>query len=89
MPTMKRTLQLTKQDVAEALKNVLDLDGSGSHDQFDVFLARPIEDPYLEAIRLECLEVVRKDRAPPKGKDISESTAEWVRGKLRELQVGI
>lgn len=89
MPTMRKAVQLTKQDVVAALMNVLDLDDSGTHDTFDMFLTHPIEDPYLESIRVECIGVCHRDMNPPKGKDISDSTAEWLKGKLRELQVGI
>ena len=86
---MRASVQLTKQNVIDALQNVLDLDDSGTHDLFDLFLARPIKDPLLEAIRAECLQVVLTDRSPPKGKDIGHSSAEWVRGKLRELQINV
>ena len=47
---MAKPKRLTKQDVENALLNVLDLDGSDTHDAFDLFLSSPIEDPTLEVI---------------------------------------
>jgi hypothetical protein len=82
---MAKPKRLTKQDVEDALRNVLDLDGSDTHDTFDLFLSRPIEDPILEAIRTECLAVCLADR-PPRGRDIGEESAQCIRRKLNELQ---
>ena len=84
---MPKTVRLTKQDVVRDLRNVLDLDEADSHDEFDMFLGAPIEDPYLESICKGCLELLRVDPgAPDAGKDINEKTEQWVRGKIRELQ---
>lgn len=82
---MPKTVPLTKQDVENALRNVLDLDGLGTHDVFDLFLSRPIEAPSLEAIRAECLAVCLADR-PPRGSDLGEKSEQWIRRKLDELQ---
>ena len=82
---MQKTVRLTKQDVEDALRNVLDLDDSGAHDAFDVFLARPIEDPSLEAIRVECLAICLADRCRPRGRDLGEQSEQWIRKKLVEL----
>lgn len=82
---MAKPKRLTKQDVEDALRNILDLDGSDTHDTFDLFLSLPIEDPTLEAIRMECLAVCLADR-PPRGSDIGEESMQWIRRKLNELQ---
>ncbi len=83
---MKKSMRLTKQDVKNALRNVLDLDGSGTHDTFDLFLSRPIDDPTLEVIRTECLAVCLADGRPPRGRDLGEESEQWIRRKLNELQ---
>ncbi len=77
---------MTRQQVAAALANVLDLDDVGTHDAFDLFLGTPIDDPYLESIRTECLEVIRNDSKPVRGKDLGPSAERWARDKLVELQ---
>jgi hypothetical protein len=83
---MTKSKRLTKQDVENALRNVLDIDGSGTHDTFDLFLSWPIEDPTLEVIRTECLAVCLADRRPPRGRDLGEESEQWIRRKLNELQ---
>lgn len=84
--SMPKTVRLTKQDVERALLNVLDMDDSGTHDLFDLFLGRPIEDPSLEAVRAECLAVCLADRHRPPGKDLGEESEKWIRQKLDELR---
>lgn len=83
---MAKPKRLTKQDVENALLNVLDLDGSDTHDAFDLFLSSPIEDPTLEVIRAECLAVCLADCRSPRGRDLGEESAQWIRRKLIELQ---
>ena len=79
------TVHITREDVVAALRNVLDMDNAGNHDEFDLFLGRAIQDPYLESVRKECLEVLRHD-TPRSGKDLGEAAEQWVKEKLRELQ---
>jgi hypothetical protein len=83
---MTKTRHRTKQDVVNALRNVLDLDGSDTHDTFDLFISWPIQDPSLEAIRTECLTVCLADRPLPRGKDLGDVSEQWIRRKLNELQ---
>lgn len=86
---MTKSKRLTKQDLENALRNVLDLDGSGTHDTFDFFLSCPIEDPTLEVIRKErkeCLAVCLADSHPPRGRDLGEESEQWIRRTLNELQ---
>jgi hypothetical protein len=77
---------LTRQQVAAALANVLDLDNSGTHDEFDLFLGRPVADAALESIRQECLAVIRTDSRPERGHDLGPNAEQWIRQKLAELQ---
>ncbi len=83
---MPKTVHLTKQDVENALRNALDLDGSGTHDTFDLFLSRSIQDSTLEAIRAECLAVCLADRDRRPGRDFGEKSERWIRKMLHELQ---
>jgi hypothetical protein len=77
---------LSRQQVASAFANVLDLDDSGTHDEFDLFLGRPIADAYLESLRKECLAVIRTDSKPVPGRDLGPTAERWVRDKLVGLQ---
>jgi hypothetical protein len=86
---MPKTKRLTKSDVISALRNALDLDSSGTHDAFDLFLGHPIEDPLLEALRAECLAVCLADRHPPPGRDFGRISEQWIRTKLDELESSI
>ena len=70
-------------DVESALQCVLD-DSQCCHDEFDLFLTWPIDDPYLEAIRERCHRILRTCAKP--GEDISEDGKEQIRAILRELQ---
>lgn len=83
---MAKPKRLTKQDVENALRNVLDRDSSNTHDTFDLFLSRPIEDPVLEVIRKECLAVCLADLPLPRGRDVGAMSEQWIRRKLNELQ---
>ena len=83
---MAKTICLTKQDVVNTLRNALDLDGSGTHDSFDLFISRPIQDPSLEAVRVECLAVCLANLDRPHGRDFNEKAEQWIRNKLSELQ---
>ena len=83
---MAKPKRLTKQDLVNALRNSLDLDGSGTHDACDLFLTRPIEDPVLEVIRKECLAVCLADLPSPRGRDLGAMSETWIRRKLNELQ---
>jgi hypothetical protein len=78
--------QLSSQraEVVAALENVLSREYV-LHDRFDLFLARPLEDPYLESIRQRCLAICRNDKGGP-GRDLSESGCEQVAALLVELR---
>lgn len=81
-------VELKIEDVISALRNVLDLDGAESHDEFDLFITNPIKDPNLEEVRRECLAVIDQNRGarPQIGRDLDETSEIWVREKLNELQ---
>jgi hypothetical protein len=77
---------LSRREVVSALSNALDLDDSKNHDEFDLFLAQPIDDPYFESIRQECLAVAKNDSKAEPGHDFGPNTESWLRDKLAELQ---
>jgi hypothetical protein len=78
--------RLTIRQAIAAFENALDLDDSGNHDEFDLFLARPIADPYLESLRKECLAVASSDSKPAPGRDWGPKSEHWIREKLIELR---
>jgi hypothetical protein len=77
---------LSQHQVVSALSNALDLDDSGNHDEFDLFLGRSIADPSLESLRKECLAVISSDSKPAPGRDLGPNAEKWIRQKLVELQ---
>ena len=80
--TSKQHALLSKSDVVAAIENVL----SGSyHDEWDLFLAWPIRDSYLESIRQRCI-AVSKDYSGEPGRDIASGGEAKLRLILEELQ---
>jgi hypothetical protein len=77
---------MTRQKVVAALRNALDLDGAELHDEFDMFVARPILDPYLESLRQEILALARTEGQPVCGRDFGPKAEEWLRRTLDQLE---
>lgn len=82
--TAKAHARFTPKDVEIALTELLDPQAH-DHDTWDLFLAWPINDPYLESIRLECLRICQ-ECPPVAGKDINEDGEKRVAALLAELQ---
>ena len=82
---MARPRDLTRQDVIAALMNALGLDGADLHDEFDMFLARPIRDPYLESLRTEILALAQSEGQPIRGRDFGPKAEEGLRRTLLHL----
>jgi hypothetical protein len=59
----------TKSDVIAAIENVVW--GYDDHDEWDLFLAWPIGDPYLESVRQRCLAISSEYSGIEQGKDIA------------------
>jgi hypothetical protein len=76
--------RFTPTDVEIAVAEFLD-PSAPDHDTFDRFLQRPIDDPYLESIRLQCL-TIRQEYPPSAGKDINEEGAKRIAALLAELR---
>ena len=72
-------------DVESALQCVLD-DSQCCHDEFDLFLTWPIDDPYLEAIRRRCQRILGTCASSRLGGDISMDGKDRIRAILHELQ---
>jgi hypothetical protein len=66
--TKKQHAAFTKNDVIAAIENVL---SDGHHDEWDLFLAWPIGDSYLESVRQQCLAISNEFSGIEKGKDIA------------------
>ena len=79
----KQHERFTKSDVISALENVISIE-SVSHDEWDLFLAWPILDPYLESVRMSCLQISFEHSDEP-GRDLSVAGEAKVRSILKEL----
>lgn len=77
----------SRQRVIAALANALDLDDTGCHDEFDMFLAGPLSDPPLEALRLEILSIVQNEERIP-GRDFGPNAEGWLRRAYGSLTQG-
>jgi hypothetical protein len=76
-----------RQRVVAALANALDLDDSGYHDEFDLFLDGPLTDPSLEALRMEILAIVQNEEGLP-GRDFGPNAEVWLRKTYDSLTHG-
>jgi hypothetical protein len=83
--TKTRHAAFTVADVVAAIANVLDLDEAGCHDEWDLFLAWPVGDPYLESIRQRCLAIARQHSGREPGMDIGPDGAAELMSILDEL----
>lgn len=83
--TSKAHVRFHPNDVEEALAELVSPDAR-DHDTWDLFLAWPIDDPYLESIRQRSLTIVRD--CPPRHahEDISEEGAAQIAALLQELR---
>jgi hypothetical protein len=75
----------TRQRVVAAIANALDLDGAGNHDEFDLFVGRPLADPHLESLRLEILTIAQSEGQPIPGRDFGPVAETWLRQAYAEL----
>jgi hypothetical protein len=66
--TKRQNAAFTKSDVIAAIENVL---SDSYHDEWDLFLAWPIADSYLESVRQRCLAISSEYSDREKGKDIA------------------
>jgi len=82
--TAKAHARFTAKDVEAALAELLDPQAR-THDTWDLFLAWPIDDAYLESIRQECLRIWQECSHVP-GRDISEEGENRVAAVLTELR---
>lgn len=82
--TRREHARFGRPEVEAALQCVLD--DNQCHDAFDLFLAWPIDDPYLESLRKRCHEVARTSPPGRPGEDMGESGKDRIRSVLRELR---
>jgi len=73
----------TKSDVIAAIENVLT---DGYHDEWDLFLAWPIGDSYLESVRQRCVAISSEYSGIEKGKDIATKGETSLHEILDELK---
>ena len=82
--TKAQHAKFDKSNVLSALSNLIS-DESTDHDEFDLFISWPINDPYLESIRQRVIEIANKY---PKqvNRDISIEAAKEIEGLIYEIQ---
>jgi hypothetical protein len=83
--TARAHARFQPKDVEAALVEVLAPDAE-THDAFDLFLAWPIDDPYLESVRQQCLRIVRETDPAPPGQDLSDEGRRRLAGLLHALR---
>jgi hypothetical protein len=83
--TARAHARFQSKDVEAALIEVLSPD-SPTHDTFDLFLAWPIDDPYLESVRQECLRIIGKTDPAPPGQDLSDEGLRRLAALLDKLR---
>ncbi len=74
---------LSISEAVAALEEAVD-NGAG-HDRFDDFISWPINDPYMEAIRLRALQITL-DAVEEPGRDLSVAATEQLQLLLSELR---
>lgn len=81
--TKREHATFTRGDVVAAIENVL---SDGYHDEWDLFLAWPIGDPYLESVRQRCIAISNEYSGIEKGKDIGTNGETKLHEILDELK---
>jgi hypothetical protein len=66
--TKRQHAAFTNSDVIASIENVLSDD---YHDEWDLFLAWPIGDSYLESVRQRCINISGEYSGTEKGEDIA------------------
>jgi hypothetical protein len=83
--TAKRHARFEPKDAEEAMVELVSPDAR-NHDTWDLLLAWPIDDPYLESLRRRCLAIVQ-DCAPKHARaESSEEVKAAVMALLEELR---
>jgi hypothetical protein len=83
--TARAHARLGSKEVEAALSEVLAPD-SPTHDNFDLFLAWPIDDPYLESVRQHCLRIIGETDPAPPGQDLSDGGLRRIAALLDEVR---
>ena len=83
--TKKEHVAFTRHDVIAAIENVLS-SHDDNHDEWDLFLAWPIGDSYLESVRQRCLAISAEHSGSERGKDIATSGETKLHSILEELK---
>src|SRR3954464_15186002 len=82
--TRRRHARLAREEVQSAVENCLGRHGE-THDEWDLFLAWPIDDPYLESVRQRCLQAWNEHGPEPVGTRLRlelEQIVEELRGRV-------
>jgi hypothetical protein len=80
--TTRNHKKFNKKNVITALNNVLSND---LHDEWDLFLTHPINDKYLESVRVRCIDIV-VDYSNKNGSDLSEEGKKIIKKIIQDLE---
>jgi len=79
-----KAVNLSRSQVAAALENLISVEPC-LHDEFDMFISRPIVDPYLESVRQRALEIAKRNPGNNR-QDISDKGAQEIERLLSEFR---
>jgi len=82
--TRRTHARFQRQDVLDAISEMVSED-SKNHDLWDLFLAWPMDDQYLESVRQRCLAIVEGFPPTKTTEDISSEGLAKVRSVLDEI----
>lgn len=83
--TAERHARFGSKDVEDAMVELVSPHAQ-DHDTWDLFLAWPIDDPYLDSIRRRCLAIVQDCAPSSASADSSEEVKAAVLALLEELR---
>jgi hypothetical protein len=63
--TRRQHARFAAEGIQSAVENCLDLDDGVDHDEWDLFLASPIDDLHLESVRQRCIQVWEENGPGP------------------------
>lgn len=81
--TRREHARFAREDVQSAVENCLGLHGT-DHDEWDLFLASPIDDPYLESIRQRCIQAWDEEDDPERADARLRRELERILQELRQ-----
>lgn len=83
--TREKYTAFDRKDVISALENLISKDAR-DHDEFDLFRAWPIDNPYLESIRQRAVEIYVQYHEPNSVQDINQEGVKQIEKLIDEVR---